>query len=87
MNGDLSSFHVIQIEDEVEFLVHNLDYLVDPDTAINSYQESRKYLYAILFFNIVFEILMTIYIFQNELMILHELEHIYMKKWHLDKFK
>ena len=76
----MSHFHVIQIEDEVEFLVSNLDYLIDPDSAINSYQESRKYLYAILFFNIVFELLMTVYIFENEMMILHELEHIYMKK-------
>lgn len=86
-NGNISAFHVIQIEDEVEFLMSNLEYLIEPDNAVRSYNESRSYLYVLIAFNIIFEIMMTIYIFQNELQILKELQMIYQKYWHLDQFK
>lgn len=69
--GDgISAFHVIQIEDEVEFLMSNFDYLIEPDDAFSSYNETRNYLYVLLLMNITFEIFMTFYIFNNELMIL-----------------
>ena len=34
---ELSTFQVLQIEDEIEFLVNNLEYLVEPEVAIKSY--------------------------------------------------
>lgn len=69
--GDLSDFQVIQIEDEIEFLVSNLEYLVDPETSIKDYFTSRSILYVVLALNIIFESLLTVFILKNEIFVLH----------------
>lgn len=33
----LSNFQVLQIEDEISFIVENMQYLVDPDSVIKNY--------------------------------------------------
>lgn len=85
-NEDLSSFQVIQIEDELSFLMDNMEYLVEPDQAIKNYFEVRNHLYFILLLNLLFEALMTVYIVKNELEILNNLKRIY-KFWHVRDFQ
>lgn len=83
---DLSSFQVIQIEDEISFLMDNLEYLVEPDQAIKNYFEVRNHLYFIMFLNLMFESFMTIYIVKNEIEILNNLKRIY-RFWHVKDFQ
>lgn len=77
---------MIQIEDELAFLMDNMDYLVEPDQAIKNYFDVRNHLYIILLLNMVFECLMTMYIVKNELEILTNLKRIY-KFWHVRDFQ
>ena len=44
-------------------------------------------MYAVLALNLVFEIVMTVYIFKNEMLILNELGRIYKRYWHLEQFR
>jgi len=55
----------------------NLEYLVEPDVAIKNYYECRNYMYLVLVLNLVFEIMMTLYIVNNEMEILNQLNRIY----------
>ena len=64
---------MLQIEDEIEFLVNNLEYLVEPEVAIKNYFHNRNLLFFILALNLVFENLLTVYIWKNELFILKQL--------------
>lgn len=36
-NGLLSNFQIMQIDDEVDFLVNNMEFIIDPDTAMREY--------------------------------------------------
>ena len=45
----------------------NMEYLVEPETAVSSYNESRNYLYFVMGLNLIFEISMTYYIYMNEM--------------------
>ena len=69
----LSMYQVIQIEDEIEFLLNNMEYLMDPERTLNSYYEARIYLTMGLILNLLLEVLVTIYIFKHEDKILLEL--------------
>lgn len=77
---------MLQIEDEIEFIVNNLEYLVDPEIAIKQYFQNRNILYFLLTLNLLFESLLTVYIIKNEFFILKQLNQIY-RFWHLDEFK
>ena len=83
----MSAFHVIQIEDEVEFLMSNLEFLIEPEDAIASYNESRNMIYSMLLVNIAFEVVMSFYVFDHEMVILKQLERIYARYWQIDQFK
>ena len=82
----LSEFQVIQIEDELEFLVNNLEYLVEPESAIKNYFYSRNILYLLMFTNVMLQVLITYYVIRHEALILEELQRVY-KIWHLDRVK
>ena len=58
---------IILIEDDFDFFVNNLEYLVEPDTAIKSYYSIRNYFIFLLTINMIFELLITYYIMQNEM--------------------
>jgi len=77
---------VIQIEDEIEFLVSNLEYLVDPETSIKDYFTSRNVLYLVLALNIIFESLLTVFILKNEIFVLHQFNEIY-RFYHFNDYK
>lgn len=86
LNGNLSAFQVLQIEDEIEFLVNNLEFLVEPQQAISQYARSRNLLFLLLAINLVFEVLITLYVFRNEDFILRQLNQMY-HIWHAEDFK
>ena len=75
--GQLSEFQVFQIEDEIEFLVNNLEYLVEPESAIGNYFSSRNTLYVLLVTNILLEVLVTFYAFRHKQFVLEELRRVY----------
>lgn len=77
---------MIQIEDEVEFLVNNLEFLVDPQQAVEMYVCNRNILYLLLAANMVLETLITIYVYKNEGAILNQLNEMY-HIWHAEEFK
>ena len=77
---------MLQIEDEIEFLVTNLEYLVEPEVAIKQYYSNRNVLYFLLSLNLLFETLLTIYVVKNEDFILNQLNQIY-RFWQVDDFK
>ena len=83
---DVSTFQVLQIEDEIEFLVNNLEFLVDPHQAMDLYISNRNILYILLAMNMIFESLITYFVFKNESTILAQLDEMY-HIWHPEEFK
>ena len=61
-------------------MVENLEYMVEPDQALKDYLEVRNYMYFLLLFNLIFEVMMTAYVVKNEFQILNNLKHIYRLK-------
>ena len=76
---------MIQIEDEITFLMENMEYYVEPDQAIKNYFKVRKYMFYILLMNLVFECMMTAYLVSNEQKIIEKLNRIY-HVWNVKDF-
>ena len=55
----------MQIEDEVEFLLSNLEFIVSPETAISEYLYHRAILFVLIMINLFFEITIGIYTYRN----------------------
>lgn len=66
--------------------MNNLEFLVDPQQAVDLYISNRNILYFLLGLNLVFEVLITYYVIKNESYILEELNEMY-HIWHPDEFK
>lgn len=77
---------MLQIEDEIEFLVNNLEFLVEPQQAVSAYAKSRNILYGLLSLNLLFELFITTWIFRNEAFILKQLNQMY-HVWHPAEFQ
>jgi len=43
--------------------VNNLEFLVDPEVALKQYFQSRNMMYMLLGLNMIFESLLTLYVF------------------------
>ena len=84
--ANLSQFQILQIEDEIEFLANNLEYLVEPQSAVEQYISNRNVLFFLIGLNLIFEGFITTYIFQNEDFIIKQLNQIY-KFWHTENFR
>lgn len=69
----------------MDFLVHNLSYLVEPETVVSDYFRARLILIFLIFLNLTFEILLTIWVLNNEESLLIQLTEIY-KFVPIDKF-
>lgn len=82
----MSTFQVLQIEDEIEFLVNNLEFLVDPQQAVDLYISNRNILYFLLGLNMIFEVLISYFVITHEQEILAQLDEMY-HIWHPDEFK
>jgi hypothetical protein len=61
----------------MEFLVSNMEFLVDPENVLKDYFRSRLILLLIIWFNLTCEILLTFWVLKNEESILEHLFHIY----------
>ena len=85
-NEDISNFQIIQIEDEVSFMMDNMEYLVEPDQAIEKYFQDKNFLFVIMTIGFISEIFLTWYIFHNEMYNLDRLKHMY-RQLHLKDFK
>ena len=73
----LSPYQVMQIEDEIEFMVNNLEFILDPDLAIRQYLYHRVVLFILMMINLFFELALTIYIYRNQDILLAQLNRIY----------
>jgi len=58
-------------------MVENLEYMVEPEQALKDYFEVRNFMYFLLFLNLILEVLMTVYVVKNEVLILNNLKQIY----------
>jgi len=58
-------------------MMDNLEYLVEPDEAISKYFSDRNFLYLIMSIGFISEIMLTWYIFSNEMYNLDRLKHMY----------
>ena len=55
----------------------NIQFLIEPEEAIQRYFTERNYLYFVITLGLFLELLMTAYIFKNELHNLQQLKHMY----------
>ena len=65
LSAAFERFTVAQIQDEVEYMVRNLEFILDPDTAIQEYLAHRTVLYALITLNLFFELALAFYCSRN----------------------
>lgn len=73
----MNAFQLMEIEDELEFFLNNMDFIVEPHSAISHYFYQRSMLFFMIFLNIFFELLLTIYFYRNKEIILIQLNEMY----------
>ena len=74
----------MQIEDEVEFLISNLEFIVEPDAALSQYFYHRIILFVLIMFNLFFEMGICVYTYRNSELIVTNLNTIY-RGWSLSE--
>ena len=62
----LPDYMLMAVEDESNFLLDNLDYIVDPNSALKFYYVHRALLYIMLSLYLFFKVCMTIYMERNK---------------------
>ena len=67
----------MQIEDEVEFLVNNIEFVENPGIAMQLYFDHRMVLYILIMLNLFFESLLTIYMLRNKEYLMIQLNMVY----------
>ena len=65
------------MQDEVEFVVSNFDFALEPGVALGSYLHHRKVLSVLLSLNLLYELGLVIYVMTNRDFILAQLGEIY----------
>ena len=68
---------VQRVQDEVEFVVSNFDFALEPGQALHNYLYHRKVLTILLSLNLIYEILLLVYIGINHEFIISQLGEIY----------
>ena len=56
---------VQRVQDEVEFVVSNFDFALEPGAALRSYFHHRKILTILMSLNLIYELLLLVYITIN----------------------
>lgn len=74
---NLYPFQLLEIEDELEFFLNNIDFIVEPHAAVSQYFYHRTMLFVMIFLNIFFELLLMAYFCRNKEMILIQLNEMY----------
>ena len=77
MNAEEQPLGELQIEDEIEFLVNNLEFILEPENALRAYLWHRKVFALCLFLSLAFEVSLYFYLFSNMNFIVTELAQIY----------
>lgn len=65
------------MQDEVDFVVSNFDFALEPGQALHNYLYHRKVLTALLSLNLIYELLLLVYIGVNHEFIMAQLGEIY----------
>ena len=68
---------VQRVQDEVEFVVSNFDFALEPGQALSSYLHHRKVLIWLLSMDFVYELCLMVYIICNRDFITAQLGEIY----------
>ena len=68
---------MLQIDDEVEWLIQNMDFVIDPNVAMSMYFKHRNVLLFMVMLNVFFEMLFAIYMYRNLEMMLISLNYVY----------
>ena len=76
----------MQIDDEVDFLVQNMDFIVNPSEAMQTYFQHRVILFSLVMMNLFFELFLTIYIYRNKEYMVWQLNEIY-RGWEYNNLK
>ena len=67
----------MRIQDDVEFLTSNMEYIVGPDDGMKAYFHHRFILYIMFMLNLFFETILTCYLFRNKEFLLIQLNEVY----------
>lgn len=65
------------MQDEVEFVVSNFDFALEPGVALKSYLHHRKIVTALLSLNLLYELCLIVYVLCNRDFIMAQLGEIY----------
>ncbi len=68
---------VQRVQDEVEFVVSNFDFALEPGVALKSYLHHRKVVTVLLSLNLLYELCLIAYVIVNRDFILAQLGEIY----------
>ena len=68
---------VQRVQDEVEFVISNFDFALEPGQALSSYMHHRKIVGILLTMNLVYESCLIFYVLYNRDFILAQLGEIY----------
>ena len=58
----VGALQIMQIQDEIDYIISNLDHIVDPHIAILRYNRNRKILLSFMWINLIFDVALNIYI-------------------------
>mmetsp|Transcript_9709 Transcript_9709/g.16345 ORF Transcript_9709/g.16345 Transcript_9709/m.16345 type:complete len:92 (+) Transcript_9709:431-706(+) len=73
----IKQFQIERIENEIDFVLENIDYIYEPDITINKYQHHRSILFLLILVDIFMEVLLLAYFMRNSEYILLQLGSIY----------
>eukprot|EP00347_Sterkiella_histriomuscorum_P021773 403332815 len=76
-NGNVNRIQILQIEDEVEYIINNIEFRLDPEQSMKKYNAHRRNLKFFLIVNLLFEIMLYYYLFSNMDFIVSQLSEIY----------
>ena len=68
---------VQRVQDEVDFVVSNFDFALEPGQALNNYLHHRMVLLTLLSLNLAYELLLLLYIIINREFVIIQLGEIY----------
>eukprot|EP00355_Strombidium_rassoulzadegani_P004396 CAMPEP_0168628524 /NCGR_PEP_ID=MMETSP0449_2-20121227/11897_1 /TAXON_ID=1082188 /ORGANISM="Strombidium rassoulzadegani, Strain ras09" /LENGTH=123 /DNA_ID=CAMNT_0008670963 /DNA_START=121 /DNA_END=492 /DNA_ORIENTATION=+ len=78
----IKQFQIERIENEIDFVLENIDYIYEPDITINKYQHHRSILFLLILVDIFMEVLLLAYFMRNsEYILLQLLEHGAVRNW------
>jgi len=75
---------ILHIEDEVDFLLNNFEFILEPEQAVKNYMYHRKVLCVFLVLSVMYEFCLDVYLWKNKEFIITQLTEVY-KNLDVDK--